>query len=251
MSIHQATGFIMNISLEKKVAVGLVIVVAMLLGIGYGSYRSTGDLINREVRAAQTHQVRETIEHLLYLMEDLEDNQRLDLLTGENQYLGLQREMGQNVEAALHDLSDLTRGSQIQQEQLLALRRLIDLRLEQLKESIDLRNAGRFEVNEQKVLQHVGKETMDKILLVLGKMREQEQVLFINWSKKADRAASLVYGLIIGGTVLTILLTFVGGWRVLYDLSKRKRAERDVLEVRARQELILRTVPGLRYIVDE
>ena len=237
----------MNISLEKKVAVGLVIVVAMLLGIGYGSYRSTGDLINREVRAAQTHQVRETIEHLLYLMEDLEDNQRLDLLTGENQYLGLQREMGQNVEAALHDLSDLTRGSQIQQEQLLALRRLIDLRLEQLKESIDLRNAGRFEVNEQKVLQHVGKETMDKILLVLGKMREQEQVLFINWSKKADRAASLVYGLIIGGTVLTILLTFVGGWRVLYDLSKRKKAERDVLEVRARQELILRTVPVVMY----
>ena len=70
-------------------------------------------------------------------------------------------------------------------------------------------------MNEQRVRLHVGKETMDKILLVLGKMREQEQVLFINWSKKADRAASLVYGLIVGGTVLTIVLTFVGGWRVL------------------------------------
>ena len=237
----------MNISLEKKIGVGLGAVLVLLLGIGIVSYRSTTDLINREVRAAQTHQVRETIEQLLELMEDVEDKQRLDLLTGENQYLGFYQEMGQNVEAALHDLTDLTRGSQIQQEQLLALRRLIDLRLEQLKESIDLRNAGRFEVNEQKALQHVGKETMDKILLVLGKMREQEQVLFINWSKKADRAASLVHGLIISGTVLTILLTFVGGWRVLYDLSKRKRVERDVLEVRARQELILRTVPVVMY----
>ena len=134
----------MNISLEKRIAVGLVTVVVLLLGVGFVSYRSTTNLINREVRAAQTHQVRETIEHLLYLIEDLEENQRLDLLTGENQYLDLYREMGQKVEGTLHDLTDLTRGSQIQQEQLLALRHLIDLRLAQLKESIDLRNAGRF-----------------------------------------------------------------------------------------------------------
>jgi PAS domain S-box-containing protein len=247
MSIHQATGFIMNISLEKRIAVGLVTVVVLLLGVGFVSYRSTTNLINREVRAAQTHQVRETIEHLLYLIEDLEENQRLDLLTGENQYLDLYREMGQKVEGTLHELADLTRGSQIQQEQLLALHHLIDLRLAQLKESIDLRNAGRFVISEQRVQLYVGKETMDKILLVLGKMREQEQVLFINWSKKADRAASLVYGLIVGGTVLTIVLTFVGGWRVLFELSKRRKAERDVLEVRARQELILRTVPVVMY----
>ena len=94
----------MNVSLEKKIAVVLGAVLVLLLGIGIVSYRSTTDLINREVRAAQTHQVRETIEHLLYLMEDLEDNQRLDLLTGENQYLGFYQEMGQNVEAALQTL---------------------------------------------------------------------------------------------------------------------------------------------------
>ena len=62
----------MNISLEKKIAVGLVAVLVLLLGVGFVSYRSTTDLIDREVRVAQTHQVRETIEHLLYLMEDLE-----------------------------------------------------------------------------------------------------------------------------------------------------------------------------------
>ena len=154
----------MNVSLEKKIAVVLGAVLVLLLGIGIVSYRSTTDLINREVRAAQTHQVRETIEHLLYLMEDVEDKQRLDLLTGENQYLQFHREMGQSVEAVLHDLTDLTRDSQIQQEQLLALRRLIDLRLAQLKEAIDLRNAGRIDANELKVLMHTGKETMDKIL---------------------------------------------------------------------------------------
>ena len=75
----------MNVSLEKKIAVALVAILVLLLGIGFASYWSTTDLINREVRAAQTHQVRETIEHLLYLMEDVEDKQRLDLLTGENQ----------------------------------------------------------------------------------------------------------------------------------------------------------------------
>ena len=55
----------MNISLEKKIGVSLGAVLVLLLGIGFVSYRSTTDLIDREVRAAQTHQVRETIEHLL------------------------------------------------------------------------------------------------------------------------------------------------------------------------------------------
>ncbi len=237
----------MNMSLEKKIGVGLGAVLVLLLGIGFVSYRSTTDLIDREVRAAQTHQVRETIEHLLYLMEEVEDKQRLDLLTGENQYLQFHLEMGQNVQAVLHDLADLTRDSQIQQEQLRALRRLIDLRLAQLKETIDLRNAGRIEAGEQRIRTHTGKETMDKILMVLGKMREQEQVLLINWSKQADGAASFMYVLIIGGTVLTIVIALGGGWLIFYDLSKRRQAEREVFAGRAREALIFRTLPVVMY----
>lgn len=237
----------MNISLERKIGIGLGAVLILLLGIGFASYRSTTALINREARVAQTHQVRETSEHLLYLMEDVEDRQRLDLLTGENQYLQSSRELSQNVEAVLRDLADLTRDDQIQQENLLALRRLIDLRLVQLKETIDLRNAGRIEANEQKVRMYSGKETMDKILMVLGKMREQEQVLLINWSKQADGAASFMYALIIGGTFLTIVIALGGGWLIFYDLSKRRQAEKDLLANQAHQALILRTLPVVMY----
>jgi PAS domain S-box-containing protein len=237
----------MNVSLEKKIAVALAAVLVLLLGIGFASYWSTTDLINREVRAAQTHQVRETIEHLLYLMEDVEDKQRLDLLTGENQYLQSFREAAHRIEEVQHNLTDLTRDSQIQQEHLLALRRLIDLRLAQLKETIDLRNAGRIEANEQIVRQHAGKETMDKILMVLGKMRDQEQVLLINWSKQADGAASFTYALIIGGTFVTLVLAIGGGALIFYDLSKLRQVERELLAGQARQALILRTLPAVMY----
>jgi CHASE3 domain sensor protein len=109
----------MNISLEKKIAVGLGAVLVLLLGIGLVSYWSTTDLIGREVRVAQTHQVQETIERLLYLMEDIEDRQRLDLLTGEHQYLQSYREAGRNIDEVLHNLSDMTRDSESQQAQLL------------------------------------------------------------------------------------------------------------------------------------
>ena len=237
----------MNISLEKKIAVGLGAVLILLFGIGFLSYRSTTDLINREARVAQTHQVRETIEHLLYLMEDVEDKQRLDLLTGDHQYLQSYREAGHRIEEVLHNLTDLTRDSQIQQEHLLALRRLIDLRLAQLKETIDLRNAGRIEANEQIVRQHAGKETMDKILMVLGKMRDQEQVLLINWSKQADGAAAFTYALIIGGTCLTIMFAVGGGVLIFYDLSKRRQAEKDLRAGQAHQSLILHTLPVVMY----
>src|ERR1700710_1318207 len=134
----------MNMSLEKKIAVGLGVVLVLLVGVGLVSYVSTTDLIGREVRVAQTHQVQETIERLLYLMEDIEDKERLDLLTGEHQYLQSYREAGHNIEEVLYKLTDMTRDSQIQQAQLLALRRLINLRIAQLKEGIDLRDSGKI-----------------------------------------------------------------------------------------------------------
>ena len=237
----------MNMSVEKKLVVGLGAALVLLLGVGLALYWSTTDLIGREVRVAQTHEVRETIEHLLYLMEDIEDRQRLDLMTGEHQYLQSYREKSHNIEEVLHDLFNMTRDSQLQQNQLLALRRLIDLRFAQLKGAIDLRDAGRIDAKEQIVRQYAGKETMDKILLVLGEMREQEQVLLIEWSKQADRAASFTLSFVIGGTVLTIVLALGGGGRILYDLSKRRQAEKDVLAGRAREALILRTVPVVMY----
>ena len=246
-SISQATGFSMNISLEKKIGVGLVAVLVLLLGIGLISYRSTTDLIDREVRVAQTHQVRETIEHLLSLIEDLESTQRIDLLTGESQYVQSYREVRHRVEEALHNLTDLTSDNQNQQQHLLALRSLIDLRLAQLKNVIDLRDTGKVEPKELKFRLHAGKETMDKIKKTLGEMQDLEQVLLTNSSKQAVLAASFTLSLIIGGTFLTIVLAIGGGALIFYDLSKRRQAERHVLAGQARQALILRTLPVVMY----
>jgi PAS domain S-box-containing protein len=237
----------MNIALEQKIAAGLGAVLVLLLGIGFLSFRSTTNLIDREARVAHAHEVREAIEHLLSLMEDSEAKQRTDLPTGEKQYLRSYREAGHSMEAALRNLADLTRDNQTQQEHLPALRRLIDLKLAHHKEVSDLRDAGRNEANDQMVRLPAGPEIMDKIKLVLGEMREQEQILLINWSKQADRAAWFTLALIVGGTFLTTVLAIAGGVLIFYDLSKRRRVERDLLTGRARQELILRTLPVVMY----
>jgi|CXWL01.1.fsa_nt_gi PAS domain S-box-containing protein len=236
-----------QVPLEKKVAVSLVLAIILLLGRGYVSYHSTNDLIEREVRVAQTHQVRETIERLLYQMEDIEDRQRLDLFSGENLFLESYREANRSIGEVLHSLATLTSDDQLQQRHLLALRRLIDLRMTQLKDTIDLRNAGRLGPDEQRVRQHAGKETMDQILMQLSTMREQEQTLLITWSKQADGAASFTYALIIGGTLGTIVLAIAGGWMIFYDLSKRRQAEGAVMMGQARQTLILRSLPIVMY----
>ena len=222
-------------------------VLVLLLGIGFISYRSTTDLIDREGRVAQTHQVLESIEHLLTLMEDLESTQRIDLLTGESEYLQSYREVQKNVDAALRNLTDLTSDNPTQQQHLPPLRNLIDVRLMQLKDVIDLRDTGKIEANELKVRLHTGKETMDKIKLTLGEMEDQEQVLLTNSSKQAVQAASFTLSLIIGGTFLTILFAIGGGALIFYDLSKRRQAERDARAGQAHQELVLRTLPVVMY----
>lgn len=181
------------------------------------------------------------------LMEDLETKQRTDLLTGENQYLQSYREAGHSMEATLDNLADLTRDNQTQQERLLILRRLIDLQLTQLREVIDSRHAGRIQVSEQMVRLRADTGTTDKIKMVLDEMREQEQVLLTNWSKQADSAALFTLTLIADGTFLTIVLALAGGALIFYDLSKRRLVGKDLLAGRARQELILRTLPVVMY----
>lgn len=200
-----------QVSLEKKVAVGLGAVLVLLFGIGLVSYWNTTDLIGREARVAQTHQVREAIEHLLYLMEDVEDRQRLDLLTGEDQFRHSYPDAGRNIDTMIKNLTDFTSDDQAQQAHLLILRRLISQRLAQLKATIDLRNAGRLGPDEQRVHQHAGKETMDQILMVLSTMREEEQTQLISWSKQADQAAAFTLTFIVVGTFLTIGLAIGGG----------------------------------------
>ena len=236
-----------HISLEKKVAVVLAVVILLLLGMGYISYRNTNDLINREVRVAQTHQVRETIDRLLYQMEDIEDKQRLDLFSGDNQFLQSSREATDSIARVLRRLTTLTSDDQTQQQHLLALRRLIDLRMTQLATTIDLRNAGRLGPDQQRVQQRAGKETMSQILTLLHAMREQEQSQLITWSRQADGAASFTHAFIIGGTFGTIVLALAGGWMIFYDLSKRRQAEQAVMKGQARQSLILRGLPIVLY----
>ncbi|MDF0674781.1 MAG: PAS domain-containing protein [Nitrospira sp.] len=238
---------LIQVSLEKKLAVGLVAAFILLLGIGIISYRSAADLIAHESRVVQTHEIRETIEQLLLLMEDLESRQLIDLLTGERQYLRSYRDKRQNIEAVLRTLADQTVDSQVQRQHVLTLHRLIDLRLTQSRTLIDLRDADKMDIHEMKAHLDAGTETMNKIKVVLGKMREQEQMLLADWSKHTDSEAAFTLSLIFGGTLLTIVLAGGGGLVIFYDLAKRRQAEKAVMVGHARQALILRSLPIVMY----
>lgn len=199
-----------QVSLEKMVAMGFGAVLVLLFGIGFVSYWNTTDLIGREVRVVHTHQVREAIEHLLHLMEDAEDRQRFDLLIGEDQYQRSYREARRNIDAKIQHLADLTSDDEAQQAHLLALRQLIGLRLAQLKETIEIRNAGRLGPAEQRAHLNAGKALMDEILMVFSTMREEEQRQLMTWSRQADQAAAFTLTFIVIGTFLTIGLA-IGG----------------------------------------
>lgn len=236
-----------QVSLEKMVAMGFGAVLVLLFGIGFVSYWNTTDLIGREVRVVHTHQVREAIEHLLHLMEDAEDRQRFDLLIGEDQYQRSYREARRNIDAKIQHLADLTSDDEAQQAHLLALRQLIGLRLAQLKETIEIRNAGRLGPAEQRAHLNAGKALMDEILMVFSTMREEEQRQLMTWSRQADQAAAFTLTFIVIGTFLTIGLAIGGGALIYYDLSKRRQAEQAAMMGHVRQTLILRSLPVVLY----
>lgn len=240
-------GYRTPVSLEKQIAVGLVVVLVLLLGIGVASYWVTINLIDREAQVTQAHQTHERIEHLLYLMKDAEDRERLDLLTGEDLYLPSYHETDRDIKAMVKSLTNLITDDPVQHTHLLELRHLIDLRLTQLKETIELRNTGQLTPDRLRARLRTGKEIMDHILTILSTMREQQHVQLVTWSKQADQAASFTLMFIIARTFLMIGVVIGGTALLYYGLSKRRKAEKVIRISQARQALILDSFPIVLY----
>src|SRR6266849_5782265 len=81
-------------TIGKKIAGGFGLTWAILIDIGYLSYRGTAQLaetgqfvIETNQMVAHTYEVLASLEELLSLMKDAETGQRGYLLTGEREYL--------------------------------------------------------------------------------------------------------------------------------------------------------------------
>jgi PAS domain S-box-containing protein len=167
---------------------GLAVTLAALLGIGTIAYANFLRLQQTKAWVNHTHEVIEKLGTLISTLKDAETGQRGYLLTGDAEYLQPYDSATSAIDTEFKDTQSLTQDNPTQQQRLREIHPLIDRKMAELLQTIELRRAGRSEAALQVVRQNQGKETMDRLRDLVGEMQATEHNL-LNQRVQADTTA--------------------------------------------------------------
>jgi PAS domain S-box-containing protein len=213
----------MKWSTEKKIAVGIAVVLAMLMINALISYRATRRLITNNQWVTHTHEVLAELETTLSLAKDAETGQRGYVITGKESYLEpYEAALGQ-IDGHLQRLDQLTADNPDQQARLPALKQLVTERLDFLRRGVELKRGGDGEKLRQHFAAGRGKARMDALRALVAEMIDEENALLKirdAESRASSRDAILTFSL---ASLIACALLFVVAYVVLRDLAARQR----------------------------
>jgi two-component system sensor histidine kinase/response regulator len=201
----------MRWTIGKKLLAGFGVGLTILIIIGSVSYRSMATLLETANWVTHTHEVLTKLESVLSVLKDVETGQRGYLITGDVQYLEPYDAAISKLKRVYEEVKDLTKDNPGQQGRLDLVMPLIEKKLAELRETIELRKGVGFEAALEVVLTNRGKTIMDDIRVVLGAMQEEERRLL------SDRSVAAQAN--VRNTQVTILLSTVGAFVLLLVIS--------------------------------
>ena len=209
----------MKMSIGAKIGGGFALALAILVVIGFVSYRSTTRFVGSAEWVEHTHQVLEKLDALVSSLKDAETGQRGYLITGEERYLEPYRSANEEVDQLLKDLRKLTADNPKQQQRLDALELLSTSKFSELKDTIELRKNKGFQAAMQVVITDRGKKAMDDIRKVINDVEvEENDLLKLRSEEEKTRAQSTEFTIIFG-TLLSLGLLTVAGFFITRNIS--------------------------------
>jgi CHASE3 domain sensor protein len=208
-----------TMTVSKRLIAGFSLAALTLLLIAGISYRNANLLIETEGWVAHTHQVRTELADLLSQLKDAETGQRGYLITGQDSYLEPYQSALASIKSTLADVRKLTSDNPNQQRRIAAVTPLIDAKLAELKETIDLRRNVGFDAALKIVLRNDGKTIMDQIRAVLADGDQEEQTLLLRRGGDARASSDMTMSVILWGGILGTIIVSLIGWFITRSLS--------------------------------
>jgi CHASE3 domain sensor protein len=192
-----------------------------LIIIAVISYRNTYHLIDNDAWVAHTHQVRSELADLLSQLKDAETGQRGYLITNDESYLAPYQAALASIKSTLDDLRKLTSDNPDQQRRLAAISPLIEGKLAELKQTIELRRTQGFDAAAKIVVANLGKTQMDQVRAVVAEADQEERDLLKRRSEEARSSADWAIAMTLWGGLLGTLLVAGIGWFITSSLSRQ------------------------------
>jgi signal transduction histidine kinase len=222
-----------EIKLSRKIQLGIVLGLMVLIVIGVESYRNTVQFVESAEIVARSHRMISLLEDTLGDIVSVESETRGYVITGNETYMKLYHSALEDVDADFQELRRLATDLQVR-ARLVDLERLTKQRLERLRLTIETRRLEGFEGIPKTT--SVGKLLMDQLRGVVAEMSDREQHLLEERDLYAKTLARRTTFVVAFGSVFAVLLAATSLIIVTSDLTHRERLEKEVLEISEREQ---------------
>ncbi len=209
-----------RLKIGTKIGVSFAVGLAILATIGAVSHNGTNQLVTTARQETHTYQVLAALQEVLSLIKDAETGQRGFLLTGEPRYLQPYNAAIENISRKVKDLRRLTADNPNQQSNLDDLEPQITAKLDELQETVQLKQAQNTEAALKIVRTDRGKQSMDNVRRIIDRMKVKEQALLRSRAGAAEVAAANTLGSVTYGIPLAFLILALIGYLLTRTISK-------------------------------
>lgn len=171
-------------------ALGVGVALVFFLITGALSYSNMLTLRGGTAKVVHTHEVITELGSLLSAAQDAETGQRGFLLTGNNRYLEPYQDALARADASMNTIQSLTSDNPVQQLNLRRLKPRLDAKLEELRQTVELRRTQGMAAALDVVNTDRGKVQMDAVRAQIDAMRAEERRLRAMRLQQMDSAYS-------------------------------------------------------------
>jgi PAS domain S-box-containing protein len=176
-------------SVGTKIGVAFALGLVLLAAVGGSAYVSMQHLLEANRWVVHTHEVQKKLDDVLAAHLDAETGQRGFIITGDDRYLEPYNAGIRRIQQDIDTLVSLTGDNASQQESLRQVRKLSDVKLAELRETIRLRRESGLKGALQVLLTDRGKKIMDDLRGVVVQMKAREQTLLDARTATAEAGA--------------------------------------------------------------
>ena len=212
-------------SLSQLISLGLVVTLVLILINGIISVRNIHQLIQNEAWVSHTYRVIAESRETLSTLKDTETGQRGFLLTGNDRYLEPYNAARTRIDQELDTLKQLTQDNTSQQQRIAQLEELVNRKLVELENTIQLRRTQGLEAAIAVIRSDRGKAIMDTIRQQVSEIESAENQLLAVRSQQSERSLLLTQATLLTATILGLILLSLVAYLLKRDRTQRQKAE--------------------------
>ena len=224
-----------DLSIDKTTLLAIIIPMVALLLVGYISYESTIQFIQKDALDDRINLIIQRLEHLISTITDAETGQRGYIITDRLSYLEPYYTAVSNIHSQLGNLDIMIANEpdnqQLSLNELNMLKGLIEAKLAELKQTITLRQS--YGINDVLpiILSNRGEVLMDKIRATTLDIQNHENSLLDLDTRQTQAYAQTITQTIFIATLVAAGITSVSVFVINRDIQKRHMAVQKSLQI--------------------